>query len=148
MQLFIDADACPVIDCALQIARSYGIPVVLVCDASHVLQRDGARTVTVAEGVDSADFMLLSLIRPGDVVITQDYGLAAMCLSRRAYVLNQNGMAYTDANIDALLLSRHIAKKIRRSGGRIQGSQKRTRAQDMAFCAALRSLFDAVLTLP
>lgn len=90
-----------------------------------------------SKGADSVDFALVNLVRPGDVVVTQDYGLAAMCLARSALALNQDGMEYTADNIDALLLARHTAKKIRNAGGRLKGPAKRTAAQDEDFSAAL-----------
>jgi uncharacterized protein YaiI (UPF0178 family) len=57
-------------------------------------------------------------------------------------VLHQDGMEYTNDNIDALLLARHTAKKIRNSGGRLKGHAKRTHAQDEAFETALQQLLD------
>jgi hypothetical protein len=104
------------------------------------MARAGATTVTVLRGADSADFALVNRVQAGDIVITQDYGLAAMALARWAYALNQNGMAYTDENIDALLLARHTAREVRMAGGRTKGPPKRTAAQDAAFRAALEAL--------
>jgi hypothetical protein len=140
MQILIDADACPVTDIAITAARRRGIPVTLFCDAAHHMARAGATTVTVLRGADSADFALVNRVQAGDIVITQDYGLAAMALARWAYALNQNGMAYTDENIDALLLARHTAREVRMAGGRTKGPPKRTAAQDAAFRAALEAL--------
>lgn len=142
MRVLIDADGCPVVDIAIAGARQYGIPVLLVCDTAHFFQREGAQTLTVDQGADSADFRLVNLIEKGDVVVTQDYGLAAMALARRARVLDQNGMRYTDENIDSLLLRRHTARRIRRGGGRLKGPPKRTREQDEAFRRALADLMD------
>lgn len=77
---------------------------------------------------------------PGDIVVTQDYGLAAMCLARSAVPLSQDGMRYTNENMDALLLSRHTARKLRNAGGRLKGPPKRGREQDLAFERALREI--------
>ena len=140
MTILIDADACPVTDIAIACARRHGVPVTLFCDAAHRMERPGAQTVTVLRGADSADFALVNRVAAGDIVITQDYGLAAMALARRAYALNQNGMAYTDENIDALLLARHAAREVRMAGGRTKGPPKRTAAQDAAFRDALEAL--------
>ena len=85
---------------------------------------------------------MVNLIQPGDIVVTQDYGLAAMCLARNAVVLNQDGMEYTPDNIDALLLQRHTAKKIRNAGGRLKGPSKRRHEQDDAFRAKLEELLN------
>ncbi len=124
MKILIDADGCPVVDITLACARQRELPVLLICDSAHEFQREGAQTITVSKGADSADFRLVNMINKGDIVITQDYGLAAMALAKQAYVLHQNGMRYSDENIDSLLLARHTARKIRRSGGRLKGPAK------------------------
>ena len=140
MQLWIDADACPVVDIAIRVAAKHGIEVVLVCDDAHWMQREGARTITVARGADSADLMLVNLVHKGDIVVTQDYGLAALCLARGAKALNQNGRIYDENNIDSLLGMRHISKKVRRAGGRMKGPPKRTKEQDEWFEQSLERL--------
>lgn len=137
MKILIDADGCPVTKIALSLAKEREIPVVIVCDTAHEFNDSYAKIVVVDKGADSADFKLVNLANSGDVVITQDYGLAAMCLSKCANVLNQNGLVYTSDNIDSLLLSRHTAKKIRNSGGRLKGPSKRTKQQDEDFKKAL-----------
>lgn len=140
MRLLIDGDGCPVVDNTIKIANSKNIEVIIVCDTSHHFEKQGVKTVTVSNGADSVDFALVNMIKKGDIVITQDYGLAAVCLARNAIVLNQNGMQYTDDNIDSLLLSRHTAKKIRMSGGRTKGNKKRTPEQDKAFEDSLKEI--------
>ena len=139
MKILIDADGCPVVKSAVSIAKKHGIPITIVCDTSHEFSSDYAQIVNGDKGADSADFKLVNMAEYGDIVITQDYGLAAMCLAKSAKVLNQNGMIYTNDNIDALLLSRHTAKKIRNSGGRLKGPSKRTKQQDKDFESALIS---------
>ena len=140
MTILIDADGCPVVDIAIKAAGQHKIDCVILCDTSHVFERAGARTITVSKGSDSVDFALVNMVQPGDVVITQDYGLAAMCLARKAIPVSQDGMVYTDDNIDALLLARHTAKKIRMSGGRLKGNAKRTQAQNVAIKEKLNEL--------
>lgn len=140
MTLFIDADGCPVVDIALGVASEFALPSVLICDTAHQMQRPGATTITVSQGADSADFALVNRVQPGDIVVTQDYGLAAMCLARRALPIHQDGMRYTDDNIDQLLSQRHTARKIRMAGGRTRGPKKRTAQQDAAFEQALRAM--------
>ena len=96
MPLLIDADGCPVVALAVAEAKARGIPCLILCDTAHEMEHPGAETVVVSKGVDSVDFALLRRLAPGDIVITQDYGLAALCLARRAWVLDQNGRAYTE----------------------------------------------------
>ena len=142
MRIFIDADGCPVVDLTVKLARQRQIPCLILCDTAHWIEREGAETITVSKGADSVDFALVNLLQPGDLVITQDYGLAAMCLARRALVLNQNGLQYTEENIDGLLFSRHVARKVRQAGGRLKGPAKRRPEQDAAFLAALERLLE------
>lgn len=140
MRILIDADGCPVVDLTVSIAREHNLECLILCDTCHHFEKTGAQTLTFSKGADSVDFALVNLLLPGDIVVTQDYGLAAMCLSRQARVLNQDGMEYTDENIDALLLARHTARKIRNSGGRLKGSARRGTEQDYAFAAALQNI--------
>ena len=146
-QILVDADGCPVVDETIVLAKRYGLEVTLITDTAHVMNREGATTITVEKGSDSADFRLVNLVRKGDIIITQDYGLAAMVLSKGGHILNQNGSRYTNENIDGLLMSRHIGKKIRRAGGRTKGPSKRTKEQDERFVYTLESLIREILQI-
>ena len=143
MKIFIDADGSPVVDIAVRTAKRYGIECTIICDTAHSIQRDGAETIIVDKGADSADFCLVNLVIAGDIAVTQDYGLAAMCLSRQAIVLNQDGKCYTEENISGLLEFRAVSAKIRRNGGRTKGMSKRTPQQDMDFERTLTELIEA-----
>lgn len=140
MKLMIDADGCPVVDIAIRLCRQFAVPCLLLCDTSHEFYLEGAQTLVLDKGADSVDFAIVSRIAPGDVVITQDYGLASMCLARSARVLHQDGWEYTPDNIDALLFSRHESRKYRAAGGRTKGPKKRRHQQNSAFEAALSAL--------
>jgi len=133
MKIYIDADGCPVTDITVSLARKYNIPCTIICDTSHNIYYDNVETITVDKGADSADFRLVNLIQNGDIAITQDYGLAAMCLSKNAVVINQDGKMYTDENISGLLEFRAVSAKIRKSGGRLKGQPKRTQEQNNHF---------------
>ena len=141
MKILIDADGCPVVDIAVGAARKSGIECTIICDTAHSIQREGAKTIIVDKGADSADFRLVNLVSRGDIVITQDYGLAAMCLSKCAIVINQDGKQYSEENISGLLEFRAVSAKIRRSGGRTKGMSKRTSQQDKDF---EKSLIDII----
>ena len=145
MKLLIDADACPVVDIALRCAKENDVDeCILLCDTSHLIERDGTRTIVVSKGADSADFALVNLVKAGDIVLTQDYGLAAMCLAKKAYALNQNGLIFNEFNIGSLLEQRHLSKKIRMAGGRTKGPSKRTKEQDDAFLKSLKKIFSSI----
>ena len=140
MNVLIDADACPVVDIAVTLCLRYKVSCVLLCDTAHQMHREGATTLVFDKGADSVDFALVNRVRPGDLVITQDYGLASMCLARGAQVMHQDGWEYTADNISGLLEQRHAAKKFRAAGGRTKGPTKRTPAQNAAFSKALEAL--------
>ena len=142
--ILIDADGCPVVDLTVQIGRAHGVPVKILCDTAHRIQRKSAETLVFDKGADSVDFALVNRVTPGDIVITQDYGLATMCLARRARVLNQNGLEYTTQNIDGLLARRHENKKLLRAGKHPKGASKRTKEQNMAYKNALEKILQTV----
>ena len=140
MKLLVDADGSPVVDIAVTLCRQSGCECILLCDTAHTMNRDGAETLVFDKGADSVDFALVNRVQPGDIVVTQDYGLASMCLARGARVLHQDGWEYTEYNIQALLFQRHESKKYRQAGGRVKGPRKRTKQQDKDFEAALQTL--------
>ena len=140
MKVLIDADGCPVVQETIALCKKYNIACLILCDTAHEFYRDGAQTLVFDKGADSVDYALANRISPGDIVITQDYGLAAMCLSRQATVLHQDGWQYTNQNIDGLLLIRHDARKHRAAGGRTKGPKKRTPQQNQVFSKTLESL--------
>ncbi|MZL70117.1 MULTISPECIES: YaiI/YqxD family protein [Eubacteriales] len=144
MRVRIDADACPVTRLALALCRERGVAVTLYCDTAHQFAPgEGCEVKVVSQGADAADYALVGDLEPGDIAVTQDYGVAAMALAKRARALNQNGLVYTDENLDGLLMSRHLGRKVRRAGGRTKGPKKRTAQQDEDFCRALEGLLDA-----
>ena len=140
MQIFIDADGCPVVHITVNTAKQYSLPCTVICDSAHIFNLDVVRVITVDKGADSADFALVNLCGLGDVVVTQDYGLAAMCLAKGARAINQNGLIYSDSNISQLLDSRYLSKKARRAGQRLKGPRKRTAEDDKAFLDSLLKL--------
>lgn len=142
MKILVDADACPVISIIERIAKKYKLPVVLLCDTNHVLQSDYSEVKVIGAGADAVDFALVGLCEKGDLVVTQDYGVAAMILGKGAHGIHQNGKWYTNENIDRMLMERHISKKARRSKSRhhLKGPAKRTLEDDRRFEESLEKL--------
>lgn len=139
-KILIDADGCPVVDLTIELAKRFDWPVLLICDTSHEMHRDGAETLTVSKGADAVDFVLVNRVKPGDIVVTQDYGLAAMVLAKRGVPIDQNGRIYNEGNIEQLLHGRHVAKKIRQGGGRMKGPKKRQQTDNETFGKNLSDL--------
>ena len=142
MQIFVDADACPVKDIIVRFAKKYNIPVTMLIDTSHILDDGYSKVITVDKGRDSADIRLVNMIEDGDIVVTQDFGVAAMALAKGAKVLNQNGMVYNDSNMDRLLFERALGQQIRRSGKRYGKVKKRTKSNDTSFEKSFMSMID------
>ena len=140
MKVLIDADGCPVVDEVLVVCKAKNIEVIILCDTSHQIEREGIKTITVSKGADSVDFTLVDLVKPGDITITQDYGLAAMCLAKKARVLRQDGLEYTNENIEALLTVRYEHKKVRMAGGRVKGASKRRQSDNDNFLKSLNNM--------
>lgn len=135
MRIYVDADACPVVRIIERIARQYGIPVMLLCDINHILHSDYSEIKMIGAGADAVDFALVNMCMKHDIVVTQDYGVAAMALGRSAYAIHQSGKWYTDDNIDQMLMERHLNKKARRASGKnhVKGSKKRTQEDNITF---------------
>ena len=125
-------------------AKEYEIPVTLLCDTNHVLYSDYSEVVTVGAGADAVDFKLVSLCHKGDIVVTQDYGVAAMILGKGAYGIHQNGKWYTNENIDRMLMERHLAKKARNAKKKhhLKGPSKRTDEDDRRFAESFTRLVE------
>ena len=142
MKILIDADACPVIGIVEAIAKKHDISVILLCDTNHVLQSDYSDVITVGAGADAVDFKLVSICQKGDIVVTQDYGVAAMILAKGAYGLHQSGKWYTNENIDQMLMERHMNKKARRSSSKnhMKGAKKRTVEDDERFAQSFEKM--------
>ena len=142
MQIFVDADACPVVDIVEAIAEKYNIPATLLCDTNHVLYTDYSEVIVVGAGADAVDYKLISICHKGDIVVSQDYGVAAMALGKGAYAIHQSGKLYTDENIDRMLMERHLNKKARRASSKnhIKGPRKRTNEDDECFAQSFEKL--------
>ena len=135
MRVFVDADACPVVGIIEKVAREHNVPVTLLCDTNHVLSSAYSEVIVVGAGADAVDYKLISICHKGDIVVSQDYGVAAMALSKAAYAIHQSGRWYTDENIDRMLMERHLNKKARRNSHKnyIKGPKKRTEEDDERF---------------
>lgn len=135
MEIFVDADACPVVRLVEKAAQLHQIPVTLLCDTNHILHSSYGAVKVIGAGADAVDFALVGLCHRGDIVVTQDYGVAAMALGKGAYAIHQSGRWYTDENIDQLLMERHLAQKARRVSSRnhMKGPARRTAEDDQRF---------------
>lgn len=147
LTIYVDADACPVITIVEQVAKKNQIPVTLLCDTNHVLRSNYSEVKVIGAGADAVDFALISMCKKYDIVVTQDYGVAAMALGKGAYAIHQSGKWYTNENIDRMLLERHLAKKTRRtkSKNHLKGPGKRTKEDDQRFRESFEKLIRKVL---
>ena len=114
MQILVDADACPVKQIIVRLAKQKNITVTMLTDTTHQLHDGYSKIITVDKEADSVDFALMGILGCDDIVVTQDYGLAAMVIGKGAKAINQNGLIFTDENMDRLLMERHIGAKVRR----------------------------------
>jgi uncharacterized protein len=130
MRILVDADACPGRDIIEKVAKLYSVPVIMYCDTNHILRSTYSEIKYIESGFQSVDLAIANGSKPGDIVVTQDYGVAAMVLGKKAYAISPRGYIYDDDNIDRLLFERHIAAKVRKGGGRTTGHKKRNADDD------------------
>ena len=145
MHIYVDADACPVVGIVEKIAKENEISCTLLCDTNHILRSEYAEVKIIGAGADAVDYALINLCRKGDIVVSQDYGVAAMALGKGAYAIHQSGKWYTNENIDQMLMERHMAKKARmskRQKTHLKGPSKRTEEDDKRFVDAFRRLVE------
>lgn len=140
MKILVDADACPVKNIIVDIAKHYSIKVMMFIDTSHILDDGYSEVITVEKGKDSVDIALINHAEKNDIVVTQDYGVAAMAISKKAYAVNQNGLIYSSENMDRLLFERYLSQRVRRSGGKTINPRKRSAADDDKFETSFKSL--------
>ena len=147
MHIFVDADACPVVGIVERVAEKYQVPVTLLCDTNHILSSGYSKVIIVGAGADAVDYKLISICRKGDIVVSQDYGVAAMALGKGAYAIHQSGKWYTNENIDQMLMERHLNKKARRSSHKNhrKGPRKRTNEDDIQFEQSFEKLVQRAL---
>ncbi|SHO54060.1 YaiI/YqxD family protein [Anaerocolumna xylanovorans] len=145
MKILVDADACPVKSIIENVAKSLNIKVLMVIDTSHILESDYCEILQVSKAPDAVDIALINRTKEGDIVVTQDYGVASMALGKKAYAINQNGKYYTEENIDLMMFERHLAAKQRRAGGRIGTIKKRSKEDDLHFETAFLGLCSQAL---
>ena len=145
--ILVDADACPVVRQVEAAARRHGLPMTLLCDENHLMHSDYAQVRHVSSGADAVDIALMNLCKRGDIVVTQDYGVAAMALGKGAYAIHHSGKRYTDDNIDMMLMERHLAKKARRASGKhhLRGPSKFTEEDRQRFSAAMEELISLAI---
>jgi len=143
-KIIIDGDACPSINLIEECAKKFDVPVIIITDTSHNITSDYSNVLIVDKGSQSVDIKLINLVSSGDIVISQDYGVAVMTLSKKAYCISPKGLIFTNDNIDNLMLNRHINQKLRNSGKRVKGPKKRTNDDDKKLIESLKELIKKI----
>ena len=142
MKILVDADACPVKEIIVEEAKKRNLQVIMIIDTSHELNDGYSEVITVDKAKDSVDIKLINILSKEDIVVTQDFGVAAMTLGKGARAINQNGLIYTDSNIDTLLFERFVGQKLRRAGKNTNTAKKRTKECDDKFRENFIKLLD------
>lgn len=145
MHIYIDADASPVQKDVIEIAKIYRLPVILVksyAHFSHDVTDTHVETIYVDATKEAADFEIVKRVKKDDLVITQDYGLASLCLPKGCHVLHHKGFLYTEKNISSLLASRHASAKARRAGYKTKGPRRYTEEERERFRSLLKKVIE------
>lgn len=142
MRILVDADACPVKEIVVKLAKLNKIDVHMFFDNSHVYDDGYSKVYILDKGADSVDYFLINKLVDGDIVITQDYGVAAMALGKMCLPINQNGLVYSNDNMMELLTQRAMNQKIRRHKN-MRGPKKRNKDNDIKFEENLTKLINS-----
>ena len=143
MRIIVDGDACPGISIIENIAKKYSLELIVFCDINHYIYLEYGEVKVVDSGFQSVDMYVINICKEKDIVISQDYGVAAIALGKKAYVINPKGYYYNEENIDRLLEERHMSQKIRRAGGRTNNPKKRTKEDDLRLEKNLIKLIES-----
>jgi len=147
MKIIVDADACPVRNIIEEVALRYKLDLLLVANINHLISSEYGSVITVDGNSQSADIAIINITLPGDIIVTQDYGLAAMVLGKGGYAVDNNGRQYTHKNIDSLLMQRYVSQKARQAGKRTGGPRKRKIDDDNDFRESLLRIVKYLLQL-
>lgn len=140
MRILVDADACPGKHLIEKAAKEFNIEVIMFSDINHVITTSYSTVRYVDCGYQAVDMKIVNEVQKDDIIVTQDYGVAAMVLGKKAYAINTKGYVYTSENIDKLLYERHISQKIRKAGGKTTNPKKRKKEDDSRLYNNLRKL--------
>ena len=145
MKVLVDADACPrgVKEAIMRLRPKYGYEILSVSSFNHVHSEE--YHITVGDEDQAADITLLNKVEKGDIVVTQDWGVAAVACGKGAAAIDPGGRVFNDQMIDFLMEERHLKAKFRRGGGRTRGPAARTKEDDRRFIAALTRLLDTMI---
>lgn len=147
MKIIVDGDGCPVVDIVQSIAKQYHLQLIVVADVNHMIYLEYGKLVIVDQGFDHADYEVLKRVESGDIVVTQDYGLASLCLAKCAYVIHQDGLEYTEKNIEGLLFHRYVGQKMSHSKMKFhhKGPKKRNMEDNIHFSECLSRMIESHL---
>lgn len=140
MKILLDADASPVLNIVEDLAEKYKLKLLIVKNYNHHIVSDYGKIITVDNIKEAADFYIVNNTSKNDIVITQDYGLAAMVIGKKAFAINQYGLIMDDKNIDTLLNRRHIHKEMRTKHKVYTKFKKRESSDDGRFKINLEDL--------
>lgn len=143
MKIIVDADACPVKEIIISLGIERNVPVEMVASFNHQINGGpGVRVIITDTGPDAADYIIANRVEAGDIVVTQDFGLAALVLGKQGKALSPRGLIFTGENINGLLMQRYVSAKVRRGGGKTKGPASFTEKDRDNFLKSLLKLIE------
>lgn len=143
MKILVDGDSCSVKDIILQTSKSYCIKVIIFASINHFMNLDDDVEIKYVDSYSQAvDIEIANLSSSGDIVITNDYGLASLVIEKGCFCISNRGQIFNKDNIDGFLLSRHISLQARKEGMRVKGPSKKNNHDDDKFRKGLIKLIE------
>ncbi|MEG2322251.1 MAG: DUF188 domain-containing protein [Bacilli bacterium] len=137
MRIVIDGDAMPSIDLIENVAKKYGLECFIFCDFTHNINSNYSKITVLSQGYQNVDMKILEFIKANDIVITNDYGLASLCLNT-CFAMDSKGLRYTNSNIDILLQNRYLNLKSKKK----KGPKKRTNLDNIKLVTLLEEIIN------
>ncbi|KUG04096.1 hypothetical protein ASZ90_018503 [hydrocarbon metagenome] len=145
MRILVDADACPVKNIIEDVAKQYKIEVIMVSNHHHGITSSYAQILMVDSYSQSVDIAIVNIALAGDILVTQDYGLAAMVLEKGVEAIHPGGRIFTKDNIESLLMQRYVNQKARESRIKTTRTKKRTTQDDLRFRQEFINLIEGMV---
>jgi len=133
MTIIVDGDGCAGRGIIEEVAKTYKVPLKIYCDIHHVINLEYGEVIIMDSGFQAVDMKVANEAKKGDIVITQDYGVAAMVLGKKSHAISPRGYIFSENNIDKLLFERHISAKVRRGGGKTGKHKKRNEDDNISL---------------
>jgi uncharacterized protein YaiI (UPF0178 family) len=140
IRIFVDADACPVKQEIVQAGTGFHVDIYFIASYAHQSESHSGNWIYVDSFKDQVDFYIYKHVRKGDIVVTQDMGLASLLVKQGVRVLSPRGTILRDEQMDTILYNRYMSAKLRRNGTYTKGPKAFSAEDRKRFLQELKKI--------